>query len=276
MPDNQPNIVIEPERRLSDLALRDVWEYRELLYFMIWRDVKVRYKQTALGAGWAILQPILSTVIFSVFFGRFAKIPSDGIPYPIFAYVGMAPWLFFSNALNACSNSLVSNQHLLKKIYFPRLIMPLAAVLSGVIDLALALCVLMVMMHHYGIRPGGAIIILPLFVLLAMATALAAGLWLASVNVKYRDVPHIVPFLIQVWMFATPVVYPSSLIPAKWRTWYGLNPMAGVVEGFRATVLGRGQMHGPLLWVSVSVVGLLLAGAMVYFKKMEPTFADVV
>jgi len=271
-----PVVVIRPSRGWAPLQLRDLWQYRELLYFLIWRDVKVRYKQTALGAAWAILQPFLAMVIFSVFFGRLAGMPSDGVPYPIFAYAGLVPWTFFAYGLNQASNSLVGGANLVKKVYFPRLIMPLAAVLSGVIDFALAFLVLIGLMLFYGMVPTLAVLLLPLFGLLAMITALSVALWLSALNVEYRDVRYVVPFLTQFWLFATPIAYPSSLLSEPWRTLYGINPMVGVVEGFRWTLLGAGSPPGAMLIVSSVVALALLVGGAFYFRRMEATFADVV
>ena len=271
-----PVVVIKPSRGWAPLQLRDLWQYRELLYFLIWRDVKVRYKQTALGAAWAILQPFLAMVIFSVFFGRLAGMPSDGVPYPIFAYAGLVPWTFFAYGLNQASNSLVGGANLVKKVYFPRLIMPLAAVLSGVIDFALAFLVLIGLMLFYGMVPTLAVLLLPLFGLLAMITALSVALWLSALNVEYRDVRYVVPFLTQFWLFATPIAYPSSLLSEPWRTLYGINPMVGVVEGFRWTLLGAGSPPGAMLIVSSVVALALLVGGAFYFRRMEATFADVV
>jgi lipopolysaccharide transport system permease protein len=271
-----PVLVLQPSTGLVRLNLRDVWIYRELLYFLIWRDVKVRYKQTVLGAAWAILQPVMTMVVFSVFFGRLAKMPSDGIPYPVFAFAALLPWQLFAYALSESSNSLVGSQHLITKVYFPRLVVPLAAVLAGLVDFTIAFAVLLALMWYYGIMPTGAIVLLPLFVLFAVVTALAVGLWLSSLNVKYRDVRYTIPFLTQFWMFATPVAYPSSLVPENWRALFGLNPMAGVVEGFRWALLGKAQGPGPLLAVSVLAVVILLIGGLMYFRKMETTFADLV
>jgi len=268
--------VIQPRRGFWDLDLKSLWEYRELLYFLVWRDVKVRYKQTALGIAWAVLQPLMATFIFTIFFGRLARIPSDGVPYPVFAMVALVPWQFFANALTQSSNSLVASQNLITKVYFPRLVIPLGTVIAGLVDFFFAFVVLIGMMFYYGIKPGASIFVLPLYVLLAILSALAAGLWLSALNVQFRDVKHTVPFLSQLWMFATPVVYPSSLVPAKWRVWYGLNPMVGVVEGFRHALLGRGMTPGPMIWVSVGAVLVLLLGGLLYFRKMESTFADVV
>ena len=271
-----PILRIEPSRGWVSLRLGELWEYRELLYFLVWRDIKVRYKQTALGAAWAILQPVLTMMVFSVFFGRLAKVPSDGIPYPVFVYAALIPWQLFSYALSESANSLVSSQNLIQKVYFPRLVIPIAGVLAGLVDFAIAFVVLLGMMAYYGIRPTAAILVLPVFIVFAVAAALAVGLWLSALNVRFRDVRYTIPFLTQFWMFATPVAYPSSLVPEKWRALYGLNPMAGVVEGFRWALLGKSTSPGPLLWVSVAAVILLLIGGLAYFRRMEKTFADIV
>jgi lipopolysaccharide transport system permease protein len=269
-------IFIRPAKGWVSLNLRDLWEYRELLYFLTWRDIKVRYKQTALGAAWAVLQPLLTMVVFTIFFGKLAKIPSDNLPYPIFAYTALLPWQLFAYALNQSGNSLVANQQLITKVYFPRLMIPLSALLAGLVDFLIAFVVLLGMMVYYGIWPTIAILTLPLFLLLALATALAAGLWLSALNVEYRDVRYTIPFLTQFWLFVTPIAYPSSLVPERWRTLYGLNPMAGVVEGFRWALLGQGGGMGGLMIVSVFAVIVLLVGGLVYFRRMEKTFADVV
>lgn len=276
MTDSTSVLVLQPSKGLVRLNLRDVWTYRELLFFLVWRDVKVRYKQTVLGAAWAILQPVMTMVVFSVFFGRLAKMPSDGIPYPVFAFAALLPWQLFAHALSESSNSLVGSQHLITKVYFPRLIVPLAAVLAGLVDFAIAFAVLLALMWYYGIVPTAAIALLPLFVVFAIMTALAVGLWLSALNVKYRDVRYTIPFLTQLWMFATPVAYPSSLVPQHWRALFGLNPMAGVVEGFRWALLGKAEGPGPLLAMSVVAVVLLLVGGLMYFRQMETTFADLV
>lgn len=268
--------VIQPSRGWSALNLRELWKYRELLYFLTWRDIKVRYKQTVLGAAWAILQPLLTMVVFSIFFGSLAKVPSDGVPYPIFAYVALLPWQLFAHSLQSGGNSLVGNQNLITKVYFPRLVIPISAVLSGLVDFAIAFVILVGMMFYYGIPLRWAMLTLPLFVLLALATSLAAGLWLSALNVKYRDVGYTIPFLTQFWLFLTPVAYPSSLVPAVVRPFYGLNPMAGVVEGFRWALLGTTGGMGPLMVVSVMVVLVLLVGGFYYFRRFERTFADIV
>jgi lipopolysaccharide transport system permease protein len=269
-------LVLQPSKGLVQLNLGEVWAYRELLYFLVWRDVKVRYKQTALGAAWAILQPVMTMIVFSVFFGRLAKMPSDGIPYPVFAFAALLPWQLFAFALSESANSLVGSQNLITKVYFPRLVIPLAAVLAGLVDFSIAFVVLLAMMAYYHIVPTAAVALLPLFIVLAVATALAVGLWLSSLNVKFRDVRYTIPFLTQFWLFATPVAYPSSLVPEKWRALLGLNPMAGVVEGFRWSLLGNAHPSIPVLTVSGAVVVILLMGGLVYFRKTESTFADLV
>lgn len=271
-----PVFIIEAGASSLVQKLTEVWQHRELLYFLVWRDVKVRYKQTILGAAWAILQPFMTMVVFSIFFGRLAKVPSDGIPYPVFAYCALLPWSLFAHALTESSNSLVNNQALLTKVYFPRLIVPVAPIFVGLVDFSIAFLMLLVLMAWYGITPSVALITAPAFLLLAVITALAVGIWLSSLNVQFRDVRYTIPFLTQLWLFATPVAYPSSLLPEPWRTLYGLNPMAGVVEGFRWALLGQANSPGPLLAVSVMVVLTLLVGGLWYFNKMEQTFADVV
>lgn len=268
--------VIRPSRGWISLNLRDLWEYRELLYFLTWRDIKVRYKQTVLGAVWAIIQPFFTMVVFSLFFGKLAKVPSDDIPYPIFSYAALVPWTFFANGLSQSSTSLVASANLIKKVYFPRMVVPISAVISGGVDFALAFVVLLGMMFFYGIVPTAAVIWLPLLLLLALVTSLGVGLWLTAMNVQFRDVRYAVPFLVQAWMFATPIAYPSSLLDEPWRTLYGINPMAGVVEGFRWALLGTETAPGPIIFVSALVaVGLLISGAF-YFRRLEKTFADVV
>lgn len=267
---------IQPSKGWVPIKLRELWEYRELLYFLTWRDVKVRYKQTALGAAWAILQPVLTMAIFSLFFGRLAKVPSDGIPYPIFSFTALVPWTFFANGLNQSSNSLVMSANLIKKVFFPRLTIPIATVLAGVVDFIFAFAVLLIMMLWYGITPGWQVLYLPFFLLLAVVTSLGVGLWLAALNVEFRDVRYVVPFLTQFWLFATPIAYPSSLLSEPWRTVYGLNPMVGVIEGFRWALLGAKTAPGASLIVSsIAALFLLISGAY-YFRRMERTFADVV
>lgn len=271
-----PVLRIQPSHGWVSLQWREFWAYRELLYFLTWRDIKVRYKQTVLGAAWAIIQPFLTMVVFSLFFGKLASVPSDGIPYPIFSYAGLVPWTFFAYGLSQASNSLVGSSNLIKKVYFPRLIVPVSSVLSGVIDFALAFLVLFAMMLFYGISPTVNVIWLPALLLLAAAASLGTGLWLSALNVQFRDVRYTLPFLTQFWLFATPIAYPSSLLSKPWRTLYGLNPMAGVVEGFRWALLGTGTAPGALILVSALATALMLVLGLFYFRRMEKTFADVV
>lgn len=267
---------IRPSRGWPLPDLPELWRYRELLYFLVWRDVKVRYKQTALGAAWAILQPFAIMVVFSLFFGKLAGMESDGKPYPVFAYAALVPWTFFASGLTLSTQSLVQGQNLLRKVYFPRLAIPAAAVLSGLVDFALAFAILVVMLLFYGIVPGPrAVFVLPLL-LLALVTSLGMGLWLSALNVKYRDVGYVVPFLVQLWLFASPVAYSSSLLEQPWRTLYALNPMVGVVDGFRWALLGTETAPGGMLAVSAAAALALLAGGAMYFRRMERTFADVV
>ena len=247
-----------------------------MLYFFVWRDVKVRYKQTAIGAAWAVIQPFMTMVVFSLFFGKLAKMDSHGLPYPIFYYSALLPWMYFSGALQNATNVVVDQQRVITKVYFPRLVLPLSAVVSGLLDFAIAFVVFLGMMAYYRIMPGPAILLFPLFLLLAVLTALGVGLWLSALNAIYRDVRYVVPFLVQFWLFASPVAYPSSLVPERWRWLYGLNPMAGVIEGFRWALTGHGQPPSSLLAVSALMVLLLVAGGVAYFKKMEGTIADVV
>ena len=270
----EPTILIQPRRHLFDLDLAAIWAYRELLYFLVWRDLKVRYKQTVIGAGWVVIQPLMTMAIFTVIFGNFAKIPSDGLPYPIFSYAALLPWNLFSSSLNRGGESVVNNANLVTKIYFPRLILPLSSVLSPMADFAIAFVILIGMMIWFGIAPTVGILMLPIFVILAICTALAMGLWLAALNVRYRDVRYTIPFLIQIWMFASPVAYPVSMVPEKWRWLYSLNPMAGVIEGFRWALLGNQSPDFSVMAISATVVMGLLAAGMVYFKQMERTFAD--
>jgi lipopolysaccharide transport system permease protein len=267
---------IQPSQGWVSLQLRELWDYRELLYFLIWRDIKVRYKQTVLGAGWAIIQPLFTMLVFSLFFGRLAKVPSDGIPYPLFSYTALVPWTFFAQGLSQSSDSLVGSSNLIKKIYFPRLAIPIGTVCSGMVDFALAFSVLLILCASYGVYPTGRILALPLFVILALITALGVGLWLSAFNVKYRDVKYVVPFFTQVWMFATPIAYPSSLIHGNWRILYGLNPMAGVVEAFRWALLGTQTAPGLMILISYLAAIAILIGGAFYFRRMEKSFADVV
>ena len=271
-----PVVRIEASRGWKPLAIGDIWAYRELLYFLVWRDVKIRYKQTALGAAWAILQPFMTMVVFSVFFGRLARMPSDGIPYPLFAFAALVPWTFFANGLNQASNSLVGSAALVKKVYFPRLVIPLASVISGAVDVVLSLLVLGAMMAYYGFVPSGNVVFLPVFLLLGLMAALAVSLWLSALNVEFRDVRYTLPFLTQLWLFATPIAYPSSLLSEPWRTVYGLNPMVGVVDGFRWALLDGAAQPGSIVVASSLATIVLLIGGAFYFRRMERTFADVI
>ena len=271
-----PTIVVKQSRGWVSLGLKDFWEYRELLYFLTWRDIKVRYKQTALGALWAIIQPFMTMVVFSIFFGRLAKIPSDGIPYPLFAFAALVPWTFFSNCLSQSSNSLVGSANLITKVYFPRLIIPVSSVFSGFIDFSIAFIVLLGMVIYYGAFPTIAVLLLPLFFLLGLTTALGVGLWLSALNVRFRDIRYVIPFLTQFWLFATPIAYPSSLLSEPWRTIYGINPMVGVVEGFRWAILGTDTAPGPMIFVSALASLALLISGVFYFKRVEKYFADII
>lgn len=273
-------VVIEPTRGWLNLQLRALWQYRELLYFLVWRDVKVRYKQTALGVMWIILQPILSTVIFTVLFGVLLQVPHGDVPYPLFALAALVPWNYFSSSLTKSSTSVVQSSNLVTKVYFPRLIIPLAGVLSGLVDFAITLIVLALLMVYYGVMPGSAILLLPLFLLLAMLTALGFGLWLSALNVRYRDVTYLMPFLVQVWMYVTPVIYGTSILPERYRFVLGLNPMTGVVEGFRWALLGSqlstARPPDILFAISVLITAVVLATGLIYFRQTERSFADII
>lgn len=272
----KPSVVIQSRKRIFQLDLSEVWRYRELLYFMVWRDTIIRYKQTAIGASWAIIQPLIQMVIFTLIFGKLAKLPSDGVPYPVFAFTGLLPWTYFSQALARGSNSVVGSSNLITKIYFPRLLIPLAATAAPAVDFIFTFVVLLVLMAWFHIAPTWGLLALPLFLGLAFLTAMAMTLWLSSLDVRYRDIGYIVPFLIQIWMYASPVVYPVSVIPEKWRLIYSLNPMAGVIEGFRWALLGKGSPDLMVIAISSAMVLVLLLGGIVYFKQMERTFADVI
>lgn len=271
-----PVIRIEPTKGWVSLQLRELWAYRELLYFLIWRDIKIRYKQTILGASWAIIQPVFTMIVFSVFFGTLAKIDTNGLPPPIFYYTALVPWTFFANGLTQASNSLVGSANLIKKVYFPRLAVPVATVIAGIVDFALAFVVLLGMIVWYGIVPTVNILFLPLLLVLALVTALGAGLWLSALNVQFRDIRYVIPFLTQFWLFATPIAYPGTLVPAAWRTVYALNPMVGVIEGFRWALLETNTAPGPMVAVSAVAALLLLSSGALYFRRMEKNFADIV
>ena len=277
-----PTVRIEPTRGWTSLRLRDVWQYRELLFFLVWRDVKVRYKQTALGAAWAILQPLLTMVVFTIFFGRLAKVGSEGVPYPIFSYAGLLPWTFFAQGLGNSAESLVGSSNLIRKVFFPRLVIPLAAVLAAAVDFAVAFLVLVAMMAYYGIWPSAVVLALPLLLALALGTALGTGLWLSALNVRFRDVRYVVPFFLQLWLFVTPVIYPTGRVTEMLSrlglpAWlYGLNPMVGVVAGFRWVLLGTGTQPWALIAASAVISMLLLVSGAFYFRRVEQTFADVI
>lgn len=267
---------IQPSHGWVPLRLGALWTHRELLYFLVWRDIKVRYKQTLFGVLWAVLQPLMLMLVFSIFLGQLVKVSSDGIPYPVFALCGLIPWQLFAHALTQASNSLVANDRLLTKVYFPRLVIPLSAVLSGLLEFMIAFIMLLILMFHYEISPTGAFFTLPSFVLLAVVSALAVSLWLSALNVTYRDVKYTIPFITQFWLFVSPIAYPSSIVPDAWRWLYALNPMAGVIEGFRWALLGKPDRPGSELVISVAVIVTMLVGGLYYFRRMEKTFADVV
>jgi lipopolysaccharide transport system permease protein len=274
-----PHLILEPTRSWVALNLRDLWAYRELLYFLTWRDVRVRYKQTVLGAGWAVLQPLFTMIVFTIIFGRFAKLPSDGIPYPLFAYSVLMPWTFFANALTTSSNSLVVSSGLITKVYFPRLIMPAASIFAGLVDFACSFVLLIVLMAWYRVPVTSNVIILPMLVVMLIALAIAVGTWLAALHVRFRDVRYIVPFLVQFWMYATPIIYPASIVPERFRVAYELNPLVGIVEGFRVALLS-GINGASIPWraigIGAAVIGAFLVFALYDFRRMERSFADVV
>ncbi|MBI9043074.1 MAG: ABC transporter permease [Anaerolineaceae bacterium] len=272
-----PITILKPPKGLTAINLRDLWLYRELIFFMIWRDLKVRYKQTLLGVSWAVIKPFMTMVVFSIFFGNLAGVPSDGVPYPIFTFTALVPWEMFANALSVSSRSLVQNRHMITKVYFPRIILPLSSVLAGVVDFLIAFVILIGMMFYYKIELSNNIWYLPLFLLLAIITAIGVGLWLSALNVLYRDVNYVTPFLTQFWLFITPVAYPSSLLSEKWRILYALNPMTGVAEGFRWALLGTEQnAPGVTTAVSVGISILLLITGLIFFRRTERKFADMV
>jgi len=277
-----PKIVIRPTRGWTSLGLSEIWEYRELLYFLVWRDVKVRYKQTALGAAWAVLQPVMTMLVFTIFFGKLAGVGSEGVPYPLFSYAGLLPWTFFAQGLSMSSDSLVGSSNLIKRVYFPRLVVPMSSVLAGLVDFSIAFVILIGMMVAYHVHPTPAIVLLPLFLLLALMSALGVGVWISALNVEYRDVKYVVPFVLQLWLFVTPVIYPATKV-TRWLSahgipgWvYGLNPMTGVVEAFRWALLGTGTAPGPVVIASATMASALIVGGAFYFRRMERTFADVV
>lgn len=265
---------IEAPRGLFNLHLSELWAYRELLYFFVWRDVKVRYKQTLIGVLWVVIQPLMTMGVFTVFFGRLAKLPSQGLPYPVFYFAALVPWTYFSSALSSCTNSVVNHQHVITKVYFPRLMLPLAAVCSPLIDFCVGLIVMIVLTLSFGIRPPATVLLLPVLIVLAVLTALAVGLWTSALNAVYRDVTSVIPFAVQIWMLASPVAYPSSLVPQRWRALYGLNPMAGVIDGFRWALTGHGQPPRPLILVSIAIAMILLMGGLVFFQRVEGTVTD--
>ena len=269
-------LVIEPAGRWPKIDFRELWEYRGLFFFLVWRDIKVRYAQTVLGAGWAILQPVLTMVVFTIIFGNFAKIPSDGVPYAVFSLAALVPWTYFSTAFSGASNSLVSSTNLITKIYFPRLVIPFAPVLAGLVDMAIAFAILLLVMLSFGIVPSvGAVILVPVLTLVMMFAAAGVGCWLSALNIQYRDVKYVTPFLVQVWMYASPIVYPMSLVPEEYRPFYALNPLAGVIEGFRSVLLGTGSIAGSTIAISFLMSVVLLVTGVLYFRRTERLFADV-
>jgi lipopolysaccharide transport system permease protein len=272
----EPLVVIEPQKSRFGINLRDLWTYHELLYFLTWRDVKVRYKQTLLGVMWAILQPLFMMLIFALFFGKLVGVPSDGIPYPLFAYAGLLPWTFFATAASASGNSVVNSANLITKVYFPRLIVPTAAVAAALVDFAITFVVLAVLMIYYGVSLTWGLLMLPVLIVLLTVLALAFGILMSGLNVKYRDIKFALPFLIQLWFFASPIIYPTSLVPARWRWILALNPMTGIIEGFRAALFGRKDFDWHAIAISAVITFLLLVCATLSFKRMEKTFADIV
>ena len=271
-----PVVLIRPHQGWFNFELQELQRYRELLFFLVWRDVLVRYKQAAIGVAWVVLQPLLTMVVFTVIFGQFAKLPSDGLPYPIFAYTALLPWNYFAQAISRSGISLVSNSNLISKVYFPRLVIPIAGALGPLVDFAISFVILLVMMAWYGIMPTWGVLALPFFMLLAVAAAVAVSLYLAALNVTYRDVGHAIPFLVQFWMYASPVVYSVTIIPEKWRWLYSLNPMVGVIEGFRWALLGKEEPDFTVIAVGIGVVLVLMLGGLIYFKRTERFFADII
>ena len=276
---NAAVIDITPPSGWWAIPLREIWKYRELLYFLVWRDIKVRYKQTAIGIAWVVLQPLMNMAIFTIVFGRLARLPSEGLPYPVFYFSALVPWAYFAYSLSYATNTVVDNQNLLTKVYFPRLVLPISAVLSGLVDFSIGFVALLLVTLGYRIVPGVSMLWLPVLLLLAVCTALGVGLWLSALNALYRDVRYVMPFLVQFWMFASPVAYPSSLVTRRWPHWgwiYGLNPMAGVIDGFRWALTGRGEAPGPILLASAAMVAVVLLGGLMFFSRMEGTVADLV
>jgi len=271
-----PAVTIEPRKGLLQLGLNCIWQYRELLYFLVWRDVMTRYKQTAIGAAWVVLQPMITMILFTLIFGTMARFPSDGVPYPLFAFAALLPWTYFAQALSKTAGSLVSSANLVSKIYFPRLLIPLAAALAPIVDLFFSFLMLLPMMAWYRVVPTWGLLTLPLFMLLAVMTVLSVGLWSAALNVRYRDMNSVIPFVIQIWLYASPVAYPVSMVPEKWRILYSLNPMVGVIEGFRWALLGKASPDFAAIMLSSAVVLVLVTAGVVYFKWMEQSFADVI
>lgn len=265
---------ITPPRGWLELRLRELWAYRELLYFFIWRDVKIRYKQTVIGVLWVVLQPLMTMGVFTLFFGRLAKLPSEGLPYPVFYFAALVPWTYFAQALAGCTNIVVENQNVITKVYFPRLILPLSAVFSGLLDFCIGLAVMIALTLSFGIRPPATVVLLPVLIILAALTALGVGLWTSALNALYRDVRAVIPFVVQFWLLASPVAYPSSLVPQRWRWLYGLNPMAGVIDGFRWALTGHGQPPGAVMLASAAGVVAVLIGGLFFFQRMESTIAD--
>ena len=268
-------VVIQPRRGIAALQLSELWDYRELLFFLAWRDIKVRYKQTVLGIAWAVIQPVFTMVVFTIFFGKLGKIPSDGFPYPLFTFAALLPWQLFAHSLTYASQSLVGEARLITKVYFPRLVIPISSVLAGLVDFAIAFGILLLLMLYYGVLPTARIFLLPAFIGMALISSLAVGLWLSALNVKYRDVRYTVPFLTQFWLFVSPVAYPASMVPEKWQWLYGLNPMAGVIEGFRWALLGTSPPMGTI-FISLFLTILLFVGGLYYFRNTEKVFADVI
>lgn len=276
---NAGMIDITPPSEWWAIPFSEIWKYRELLYFLVWRDIKVRYKQTAIGIAWVVLQPLMNMAIFTIVFGRLARLPSEGLPYPVFYFSALVPWAYFAHSLSYATNTVVDNQHLLTKVYFPRLVLPISAVLSGLVDFSIGFLALLLVTLGYRIVPGISMLWLPVLLLLAVCTALGVGLWLSALNALYRDVRYLMPFLVQFWMFASPVAYPSSLVTQRWPHWgwiYGLNPMAGVIDGFRWALTGHGEAPGPILLASAAMVAVVLVGGLMFFSRMEGTVADLV